>query len=225
MCKLLAGSEGTLAFTTEIKLNLVPLPPKENALLVVHLNTIEESLLANIIALKHKPVAIELIDHYILNCTKTNITHKQNRFFIEGEPGALLCVEFAHETNEEIATACNNLITALKANNLGYSYPVLYGNNINKVWALRKAGLGLLSNIPGDAKPQPVIEDTAVHPEFLPNYIKEFKQVLKNMELECVFYAHIATVITSYSIHYTKLYEGNYFLAETMDLMCFILKH
>ncbi|WP_298413069.1 FAD-binding oxidoreductase, partial [Hydrotalea sp.] len=85
-CTLIAGSEGTLAIITEIKLNLVPLPPKETGLLCVHFNTIHESLLANLIALQFAPTASELIDHYILECTKGNIEQQKNRFFVQGDP-------------------------------------------------------------------------------------------------------------------------------------------
>ncbi len=191
--KLICGSEGTLMFISEIKLNLVELPPSEKGLLVVHLNSVEESLRANLIALKYKPVAVELIDDIILQCTKSSIEHRKNRFFIQGDPGALLCVEFALNSREEIDKVANDLIEDLKKNSFGYHFPVVYGNDISKVWALRKAGLGLLSNIPGDAKPQPVIEDTAVNPNYLPDYIKDFNEVLTKLGLNCVFYAHIAT--------------------------------
>ncbi len=190
---LICGSEGTLIFITEIKLNLVELPPSVSGLLVVHLNSVEESLKANIIALKHKPVAIELMDDIILQCTKSSIEHRKNRFFVQGDPGALLCVEFTMNSKEEIESAANNLIEDLKNNGYGYHFPLLFGSDILKVWALRKAGLGLLSNIPGDAKAQPVIEDTAVKPEYLPEYIKDFNEVLSRLDLSCVFYAHIAT--------------------------------
>src|SRR5215217_7374701 len=96
-CKLIAGSEGTLAFITEIKLNVVPLPPKEAGLLCVHFNSIDEALRANLIALKYNPAASELIDHYILECTKDNIEQNKNRFFVQGDPGAILVIEFARE--------------------------------------------------------------------------------------------------------------------------------
>ncbi len=191
--KLICGSEGTLMFISEIKLNLVELPPREKGLLVVHLTSVEESLKANIVALNFKPAAIELMDDIILQCTKSSIEHKKNRFCIEGDPGALLCVEFAKNSRKEIDEACTGLIDELKTKGLGYHFPIVYGADIGKVWALRKAGLGLLSNIPGDAKPQPVIEDTAVSPLVLPEYIKEFNEVLERLELSCVFYAHIAT--------------------------------
>lgn len=192
-CKLICGSEGTLAFITEIKLNLVSLPPKEKGLLVIHHKSIAEALVANVLALKFNPVAIELIDKFLLNCTKNSIEHSKNRFFLKGDPEAILCVEFAENTKEEIETKSHKLITAFIENKYGFHYPLLFGNDINKVWALRKAGLGLLSNVPGDAKPQPVIEDTAVSPNKLPEYIADFNKVLSENNLECVYYAHIAT--------------------------------
>src|SRR5260221_3733819 len=101
-CSLIAGSEGTLAFITEIKLNLVPLPAGETGLLCVHFNSIDEALRANLIALKYKVSASELIDHYILECTKNNIEQQKNRFFVQGDPGAILVIEFIRNTKEEV---------------------------------------------------------------------------------------------------------------------------
>lgn len=191
--KLLAGSEGTLAFSTEIKLNLVPLPPKEVALVCIHCNTLKDALKGNIIALKHKPVAIELMDDIIMNLTKDNIEQSKNRFFIEGNPAALLIVEFAMNSRDEIMKAADNLEKDMREAGYGYHFPLVFGDDVKKVWNLRKAGLGILSNIPGDAKPVPVIEDTAVNPEVLPEYIDEFQEILKKYNLSCVYYAHIAT--------------------------------
>ena len=190
---LVAGSEGTLLFITEIVLNLVPLPPKTKGLVCAHFNTLEEALEANLLALTHTPGAVELIDKVILDCTKENITQRRNRFFIEGDPGAILVVEFARDTREEIEGIADRLISDFRKAGLGYSFPQIYGADINKVWALRKAGLGLLSNVPGDAKPVSVIEDTSVHPELLPKYIADFKQMLSGLGLDCVYHAHIAT--------------------------------
>jgi len=100
-CNLIAGSEGTLAFLTEIKLNLVPLPPKEIGLLCVHFQNINQSLLANLIAVKYNPSASELIDHYILECTKNNLEQQKNRFFVLGDPGAILVIEFSKKIQAE----------------------------------------------------------------------------------------------------------------------------
>jgi len=189
-CSLIAGSEGTLAFITEIKLNVVPAPPKETGLLCVHFNSIDESLHANLIGLKYKPSASELIDHYILECTKENKEQSKNRFFVQGDPGAILVIEFVRETKEEILALTNAVEAEMRAAGLGYHFPVLFGADTKKIWTLRKAGLGLLSNLPGDEKAVPVIEDTAVDVNDLPNYIRDFNEILKKYGLYSVHYAH-----------------------------------
>jgi FAD/FMN-containing dehydrogenase/Fe-S oxidoreductase len=190
---LLAGSEGTLAFTTEIKLNLVPLPPKNKALVCVHLDTIPDALRANLIALKFKPVAVELMDKVILDLTKENIEQEKNRFFVKSDPGAILIVEFAEEDPAQIEEKAMQMEAAMKKANYGFHFPVIRGADINKVWEMRKAGLGILNNMPGDAKPVPVIEDTAVLPEVLPDYIEEMEAMFRKYDKQCVYYAHIAT--------------------------------
>jgi FAD/FMN-containing dehydrogenase/Fe-S oxidoreductase len=190
---LLAGSEGTLAFITEIELNLVPLPPKTKGLVCIHFHSLEESLDANLICLKHKPGAVELMDSTILACTEANIEQRKNRFFVEGKPGAILIVEFARESMEELMEDKILLETELKQAGLGYHFPLVTGPDINKVWALRKSGLGVLSNMPGDAKPVSLIEDTAIRPDLLPQYIRDFKKIMENYKLSCVYHAHVAT--------------------------------
>lgn len=189
-CQLVAGSEGTLAFITEIKLNVVPLPPKEAGLLCVHFNSIDEALRANLIALKYHPSASELIDHYILDCTKNNIEQQKNRFFVQGDPGAILVIEYAHPTRDEVVSISKQVEADMRANGLGYHFPLLFGEDSKKIWSLRKAGLGLLGNMPGDDKAVPVIEDTAVDVNDLPAYIREFNEILKKYGLYSVHYAH-----------------------------------
>ncbi|MCX6306842.1 MAG: FAD-binding protein [Bacteroidetes bacterium] len=191
--KLIAGSEGTLTFMTEIKLNLVPLPPKEKALICVHCHTISESLKANLVALKYEPGSVELMDKAIMDCTRDNITQRQNRFFIEGDPGAILIIEFARDTREEIMDIYSRLETEMRSVGLGYHFPIVFPPDVKKVWDLRKAGLGVLSNYPGDRKPVPVTEDTAVTPAVLPDYIDEFNQMLARLGLDCVYYAHVGS--------------------------------
>lgn len=193
MCQIISGSEGTLALFKEIKLNLVSPPPAAKLLLCVHLNNVEEALQANLVALKHKPVAIELLDETILECSKENFTQNRNRFFVKGDPGAILVVEFA----EHEQTICNekagNLEAELRQHGLGYHFPLVSGSDIGKVWALRKAGLGVLSNMPGDAKPVAVIEDTALPVERLPEFYRQHTEILRKLNLRCVYYAHAAT--------------------------------
>ncbi len=193
LCKALAGSEGTLALATELTLNLEPLPPIHKCVVCAHFNTLEESFHANLIALAHKPVAIELIDGKILELSKQNISQNKNRFFIQGDPKAVLIIELAEENEEQLNSKAKNIISSLQENNMGYHYPILYGTDINRVWELRKAGLGLLSGMVGDAKPVSVVEDTAVAPERLPAYMADFAQLMKKHNLSCVYHAHIST--------------------------------
>lgn len=193
LCQLLAGSEGTLLFTTEIKLNLVELPPKEKGLVCVHLNSLEEALEANLLALNYQPGAVELMDKAIMDLTKDNKLQNKNRFFVEGDPAALLLVEFARETRQEVLALAEDMTLELKNKGFGYAYPVVYGSEIKKVWNLRKAGLGVLANMPGDERPVPVIEDTAVRPADIPAFIADIKKMLQSYGKECVYYAHIGT--------------------------------
>lgn len=189
-CKLIAGSEGTLAFITEIKLNIVALPPKGTGLLCVHFNSIDDALRGNLIALKHKPLASELIDHYILECTKENIEQSKNRFFVKGDPEAVLVIEFSAPTHEGVIEIANECEKEMRDAGLGYHFPLLFGDDTKKIWTLRKAGLGLLGNLPGDEKAVPVIEDTAVDTADLPAYIEEFNKILRKHGLYSVHYAH-----------------------------------
>ena len=193
MCKLLAGSEGTLAFTTEIKLNLVPLPPKYNVLICVHFDSLESSFLGNLAILNYKPGAVEMMDRTILELTKDNIQQQRNRFFVEGSPAVILIAEFARDSREEIQEITEAMEKDMRLKGLGYHFPVIEGNDIQKVWDLRKAGLGILSNMKGDAKPVPVIEDTAVKVEDLPVYMREFRAILDKYNKDCVYYAHIGS--------------------------------
>lgn len=189
-CKLLAGSEGTLAFTTEIKIGLVDLPPKEVAVLAIHSNSINHALKANIIALKYKPGASELMDKIILDCTKNNKEQNANRFFVEGDPAGVLCVEWERESKEEIEDICNKVIAEVQEAGLGYAFPIIWGAETKKVWDLRVAGLGLLGNIPGDEKGVACIEDTAVSTDDLPDFIDEFDEIMRKHGKSSIYYAH-----------------------------------
>ena len=187
---LIAGSEGTLAFVTAAKIKLTPLPPAHKRLVCIHAHSIDVALKANLVALEFSPSACELMDDYIFEATKRNPLYEQNRFFLEGDPKAVLVVELARDSAEEVEKAAENLIYALVEKQMGYAYPIVGGDDIKKVWNLRKAGLGLLSNVPGDAKPAPVIEDTAVDVKDLPDYITDFNKILDQHGLYCVHYAH-----------------------------------
>ena len=195
LCKVLAGSEGTLAFITEIKVDLDPLPPKEKMVVCAHCDTLQKSFLGNLVALNFHPSAVELMDRNILELSKQNVEQQKNRFFVQGDPAAILIIELRGETRAEIDAIADRLEKALIENDehLAYACSRVYGSEISKVWSLRKAGLGLLTGMKGDAKPIGVIEDTAVAPEKLPAYMDDFAKMLKNLGLSCVYHAHIST--------------------------------
>ena len=192
-CTLLVGSEGTLAVTTKLKLKLSPLPPPCKALLSVECTTMDDALKANLVALKHHPSAVELIDDLILELAKQNITQQRNRAFIQGEPKAIIVVEVSEQTEEEVCQKLDAITNDLKESGLGYSYTAIRGDDMQKVWGLRKAGLGIMSNAKGDSKPVTVVEDIAVAPEKYVDYFREFEALLKKYDLRCAYYAHIST--------------------------------
>jgi FAD/FMN-containing dehydrogenase/Fe-S oxidoreductase len=192
LCKLLAGSEGTLLFMTEAKLNLVPLPPPFKALVPIHFSSVMEAIRGNLYVLKHAPTAVELMDKTILDCTKENLTQRKNRFFLSGDPGAVLMVELVDSDESVLHQRIGTMEKEMRAAGMGSHFPVLTGDDIGRVWALRKAGLGVLSNIPGEGRPVSVIEDTSVRVEVLEDYIEEFNQLLEKYNLNCVYHAHIS---------------------------------
>lgn len=189
--KLLCGSEGTLAITTEVTLKVDDLPPSNNIMVVTHFDNIQESLEAVVVAMKHHLYTCEMIDDTILDCTKHNKEQSKNRFFIQGEPKAIMMFEVgSYISMEEAEKQADALIRDLEANNFGYASPKLYGADIEKVNELRKAGLGLLGSIVGDDKAADSIEDTAVELSDLPNYIADFSAMMERHGQSAIYYAH-----------------------------------
>ena len=193
LCKLLTGSEGTLAFITEITVSLDPLPPKEIMAVCAHCDDLMKSFEANLVALRHQPTAIELMDGEILELSKSNEEQRRNRFFVDGDPAALLITELRADTREELEQKADALEQDLLKSGLIYKCTRVYGNDVAKVWNLRKAGLGILGSMKGDARPMGVIEDTAVAPRQLPAYMKDFRALLCQLNAQCLFYGHIST--------------------------------
>ncbi|NRD19987.1 FAD-binding protein [Winogradskyella eckloniae] len=190
MCKLLAGSEGTLAFTTEITLQLDDLPPSKNAMVALHFDSIERCMKSVSHVMNHNLHACEMMDDSILNLTKHNKTQQQNRTFIEGNPVAILMCELSAHSSKLLELEIDAFLQTVSHLNLSYAQPVLRGADINKAFELRKAGLGLLGNIIGDKKAVACIEDTAVALEDLEDYISEFTALMTTFNQNAVYYAH-----------------------------------
>ena len=233
LCKIICGSEGTLCFVTEIKVGLDPLPPEEKMVLCIHCDSLEKSFLTNLVALKHGPSAVELMDGKVLELAKGNPAAARNRFFVEGDPAALVIAEFVRR-EDGCSSGDGNLFSAggqnggpagsssgsmagtaafdvaaydgkwhcaeadelereLLEQGLAYCCTRVYGREVGRVWELRKAGLGILGGMKGDAKPVGVIEDTAVAPSRLPEYMKDFREMMSRLGLDCVYHGHIGT--------------------------------
>ncbi|MET7029072.1 FAD-binding and (Fe-S)-binding domain-containing protein [Sediminicola luteus] len=190
LCKLLSGSEGTLAFTTEITLELDVLPPKLSAMVVTHYYTLDDSLKDVVPVMEHNLHSCEMMDKVILDCTKNNRAQLANRFFIEGDPAAVLMLELRSDTEEDLDAQISKLLATVELSGLSYSNAILRGANTNKAAELRKAGLGLLGNMVGDRKAVACIEDTAVALEDLKDFIGEFSQIMKSYKQDAVYYAH-----------------------------------
>lgn len=189
--KLIAGSEGTLGIITEIKISLSNPPPPVSGIVAVHMDSIQATMKANLLALEFEPSAIELMDKKMLECAFLNRDQRVNAAFIKGIPEALLIVEFQANNKETITKKIRALTDAFKKKKYGSHFPTLFDEEINKVWNLRKAGLGSLSNMPGDPKPIACIEDTAVDVQDQPEYIRAFQKILDQYRLDCIYYGHI----------------------------------
>ncbi|MFH6603953.1 FAD-binding and (Fe-S)-binding domain-containing protein [Maribacter algicola] len=190
LCELLCGSEGTLAFTTEITVQLDDLPPNLSAMVVTHYETLEHCLADVAPVMGHDLHTCEMMDKVILDCTKNNREQLKNRFFVEGDPAALLMLEVRDSSPEGLDGQLQNLLETIDKSGRSYASPILRDADINKAVELRKAGLGLLGNIVGDKKAVACIEDTAVALEDLEDFIGEFTNIMKDYGQEAVYYAH-----------------------------------
>lgn len=190
LAELLCGSEGTLAFTTEITLQLDDLPPPVSAMVVTHYSSLEDCLSDVRPVMNHPLQLCEMMDKVILDCTKNNRAQLANRFFVNGDPEALLMLQISAYSQEELKKNIAEVLHTIEKSGLSYAHPVLYGEDISKAIELRKAGLGLLGNIVGDLKAVACIEDTAVALEDLKEFIGEFTNIMKGYGQKAVYYAH-----------------------------------
>ncbi len=190
LAELLCGSEGTLAFTTEIILQLDDLPPSHTAMIVTHYKNLQDCLNDVSVTMQHQLHTCEMMDDFILDCTKNNKTYHPYRFFVEGNPKVLLLLELKSNSKEYLTLQTEALLQSIKKSGLSYAAPILKGQDIQNALELRKAGLGLLGNMVGDKKAVACIEDTAVALQDLPNYIEEFTQLMENFGQQAVYYAH-----------------------------------
>ena len=190
LVKMAVGSEGTLLAVTSAKLNLEPIPPYKG-LAVIHFKDIVESMEATVATLEEEPAAVEHIGAMIIREARNSIGFSRNLGFLQGEPTDILVVEMNGETPEEVDSKLDRLEQKMKRLELGYATTRLVKPaEMTQVWNMRQAGLGLMMNIEGDAKPLPFVEDTAVSPERLPEYVKRFDEIVRRNGTEAGYYGH-----------------------------------
>ena len=190
MTKMIVGSEGTLCVATEVKINLVPRPTM-TALGVVHFQDIFGASDAVQHILEHDPSSIEIMDSNVLERSRQSAGLASNMGFIEGNPGAILVVEFYGESEAELIDKTDKLKEDMARRGHGYATVNMLDRAAQaSVWAVRKNGLGLLMSMHGDAKPLPFVEDTAVDPDKMGDFVRQFDEIVRNHQTEAAYYGH-----------------------------------
>ncbi|HXJ38993.1 MAG TPA: FAD-binding and (Fe-S)-binding domain-containing protein, partial [Bryobacteraceae bacterium] len=191
LAKIMVGSEGTLGIVLEAKIRLVPLP-KAKAVMAILFADLLESLAATPTILTHKPSAVEVMDKAILDNTRQNAgLEKIRSSFVVGEPASMLCVEFYADRKEDLPPRLAALEADLRAKGFGYHYHSETDIAAQaRIWSLREAALGLSMATRGDAKSISFVEDTAVAPERLSEFIGRFLKLIEAHGTTAGVYAH-----------------------------------
>jgi FAD/FMN-containing dehydrogenase/Fe-S oxidoreductase len=190
MARLLVGSEGTLVTVLEAKVRLMP-RPRATALDVIHFAEMQEALEASQAILESGPYAVELTDKMILDLARENIEQRQRAAFIQGDPAAILMVEYAGDSEAEVRAKVDALEARRRHERFGYAAHITYdGAAQQSIWKLRKAGLGLLLGMKGDRKPIAFVEDTAVEPRHLAKFVARFREIFARHDTEGAYYGH-----------------------------------
>ena len=190
LSKMVVGSEGTLCAVVAARLNLVELPAHKG-LVAVHFHDLVESVEANLVVLETEPVASELIDKILLDQTVDSLEHAPSRRLLQGDPAALLVVEYYADTAVELDRKMDELESRLRECGMGYAFErALDAKSQKAIWELRKAGLGLLMGMKGDPKPNPGVEDTCVPVDKLPDYVRRVVALMEELGIAAEYYGH-----------------------------------
>ncbi len=190
LSRILVGSEGTLGTVVEAKMRLVP-KPKWTAMSVIHFDSDQAALECAAAVLRTAPYAMESTDKMILNLARGNIEQSRKLGFVQGSPDSLLMVEYAGETEEEVKEQVYKLEEVRKREKIGYAATLAFKpDEVKAIWGVRKAGLGLLLGTKGDKKPIAFVEDTAVEPAKLPEFIKRFREIISRHDAIAGYYGH-----------------------------------
>lgn len=191
LAKIICGSEGTLATTLELKLNLETLPNHRGISLVQFDDRLEAIKYVPQI-LNHKPSAIELMDEEVIDVAKSNPSTASRSGFIDSKSKGILIVEFFGDNEEDIHSKHEFLKSNLSEINSVCSVTFYFENSssFKDIWDVRKKGVGLLLSVKSEAKPIPFIEDLAIPVEHLHEYISKLLKFCDNLGVKIVLYAH-----------------------------------
>src|SRR5213083_897509 len=190
MARLVVGSEGTLLTIVEAKVRLVRRPAK-TALGVIHYRDLQEALESSQSILETGPYAVELTDKMILDLARENIEQSQRMGFVQGDPAAILILEYAGESDSEVRAKVAELEARRQRERFGYAATLAFDPaEQQSIWKLRKAGLGLLLGMKGDKKPIAFVEDTAVAPEHLAEFVPRFREIFAKHDAVGAYYGH-----------------------------------
>lgn len=188
---LICGAEGTLGIMVEATLRLAPLP-RHKALLVLHFDSVLDAVAATPLALRSDPAAVELIDHLILSAGAPRVPAAVRDQFLVGIPSAILVCELYAESAEQLRRRMGELEHQFRTANVGQPMQTVFDLGVQAaVWNMRNKGFGLLMSRPGDRQPHEFIEDAAVDPVHLRDYLADLNAMLvREGAGEVAHYAH-----------------------------------
>ena len=190
LAKLIAASEGTLATILECTINLEPLP-RASCLVIAHFDELMDSIRTVESILDYQPSAVEILDQVVVTLARNDHLTGPMCSFLEGDPAAILVIEFSGDDPEAVAQQAGQMIADMESHGIGYAWPVLSTTQAQAdAWMVRKSGLGLMGKIRGDAKAQAFIEDAAVPVRVLPDYIEQVLELCRQLETPVTMYAH-----------------------------------
>lgn len=187
---MLVGSEGSLGLITRAKLRITP-RPRYTGLVVSHYRSLKEALLGNAVLLSTEPTASELMDRMVLELAKQQLSISRLMGFLEGVPDAVVITEYSADTLSELEHKIARVKLLLSQESASYAHPHFTDEGLKaQIWNVRKAGLPLLLGLKGDRKPVAFIEDTAVDPSRLVEYVERFDQIVRSHGTTAAYYAH-----------------------------------
>ncbi len=190
LAKILVGAEGSLGTITEALVHLLPLP-KVRGMLVLHFDSMAHAVASVGTILACEPSAAELLDGLIVRLAQKSLEYRNYLDFVVGQPESLVLVEFSGEHPAEVQAKVDALAAKLDGQpGLFHILPALEKKLCDHVWACRKAALPLLLGLPGTRKPVAFVEDGAVSPEHLPQFVERFLEIMARHGTDGAFYGH-----------------------------------